>query len=493
MNTTPSAYLPLPEPWDNLYHQIADASRIFWQQATYHDHGRQQSDSIWLLLQRKLHELLDTLFGKAPLTSFEIFLLRAATHLYESGWQAEGAPELPVAQRYRLSGKLIRENYQQREQAIDFGLSKLAPATVEILARLCASVGQRDLSSLSLEEPDWGGYQETVRLRYLAALLQIGDALLSRQKAPYFYNLPHFREDDEPGLALQSYVNFTLEVGQITTHICINPDDKDVIDKMTTLIEEPIRRWWAANWRWLCETLQITINLHTTLPVHSALQEPLRKRCRILFPYLQTYQPLIIALPAPEQIHEACARATDRKATNTFLMQQGEHPSISQAKGRLTMAGEKEAVEIFYSYSHKDRRYRDQLETQLTLLKREGLISSWSDRKIRPGEECQGQIDSHLNISQIILLLISSDFIASDYAYDVEMRRAMERHIAGEARVIPIILRPCDWHKAPFGRLHALPENGKPVTDRSWHTLDEAFFQIAQGIRKAVEELTLDQ
>src|SRR5438132_1153332 len=101
----------------------------------------------------------------------------------------------------------------------------------------------------------------------------------------------------------------------------------------------------------------------------------------------------------------------------------------------------KKPIEIFFSYSHKDQALREKLETHLTLLKREGLISSWHDRKIIAGTEWSGEIDAHLNTAQIILLLVSADFIASSYCSDIEVARAMERHNAGEARVIPVILR----------------------------------------------------
>jgi tetratricopeptide (TPR) repeat protein len=142
-------------------------------------------------------------------------------------------------------------------------------------------------------------------------------------------------------------------------------------------------------------------------------------------------------------------------------------------------------VEIFFSYSHKDEALREELEKQLSLLKRQGFIMGWHDRRIIAGQEWEGEIDTHLNTAQIILLLISPDFMASDYCYDREMQRAMERHEAGEAYVIPIILRPVDWHGAPFGKLQALPKNGKPVT--RWSNHDEAFLDVTKGIRAAVE------
>ncbi len=146
------------------------------------------------------------------------------------------------------------------------------------------------------------------------------------------------------------------------------------------------------------------------------------------------------------------------------------------------------AVEVFYSYSHKDGKLRDKLETQLSLLKREGFIKSWYDRNISAGVEWSKEIDMHLTSAHIILLLVSPDFIASDYCYGIEMMKALERHEHEEARVIPIILRPTDWNTAPFGKLAALPRDGKAVT--IWNNRDQAFLDVAKGIRKVIQELT---
>ena len=109
-------------------------------------------------------------------------------------------------------------------------------------------------------------------------------------------------------------------------------------------------------------------------------------------------------------------------------------------------------IEVFYSYSHRDESLRDELEKHLSIPQRQGVIGNWHDRRIGGGNEWEGSIDDHLNSADVILLLISSDFLASDYCYDIEMSRAMERHEAGEARVIPVILRPVQWYGAPFGK-----------------------------------------
>ena len=118
---------------------------------------------------------------------------------------------------------------------------------------------------------------------------------------------------------------------------------------------------------------------------------------------------------------------------------------------------------IFFSYSHKDEELRDELTKHLSILERNGVISGWHDRRIAPGEEWANEIDEWMDTAQVILLLISSDFIASDYCWNIEVKRAMERHEAGEPCVIPIILRPVNWSSAPFGKLQALPQNAKPV------------------------------
>jgi hypothetical protein len=142
---------------------------------------------------------------------------------------------------------------------------------------------------------------------------------------------------------------------------------------------------------------------------------------------------------------------------------------------------------IFMSYSHSDEGLRDELEKHLSGLRRQGVISTWHDRRIGPGEDIHGQISAQLDSAEIVLLLVSADFLASDYCYDIEMARAMERHDEGTARVIPVILRPCDWHGAPFGRLKAVPTDGKPVTKHA--TLDDGFLEVAQAVRQAAGSL----
>jgi hypothetical protein len=144
-------------------------------------------------------------------------------------------------------------------------------------------------------------------------------------------------------------------------------------------------------------------------------------------------------------------------------------------------------IEVFYSYSHKDEKLRDELDRHLAMLKRENVISGWHDRRIGPGHEWAGKIDERLKRAALILLLVTADFLASDYCYDIEMKLALERHAAKEACVIPVILKPSEWERAPFYHLQVLPKDGRPVT--KWPNRAEGFVNVVTGIRTAVEEL----
>lgn len=145
----------------------------------------------------------------------------------------------------------------------------------------------------------------------------------------------------------------------------------------------------------------------------------------------------------------------------------------------------KEQVGVFVSYAHEDEDLRDELAKHLRILVRQGSTTDWHDRKITAGSEWKGEIDNHLNTARVILLLISVNFLDSDYCYDVEMRRALEQHEAKEARVISVILHPVYWKGAPFAKLQALPKDASPVT--SWEDRDAAFTNIVEGIQAALE------
>jgi O-acetyl-ADP-ribose deacetylase (regulator of RNase III) len=146
-----------------------------------------------------------------------------------------------------------------------------------------------------------------------------------------------------------------------------------------------------------------------------------------------------------------------------------------------------QAVSVFISYSHADERWRKELGKHLSVLERQGLIATWHDRMIGAGTEWAGAIDSHLNEARVILLLISADFIHSNYCYDVEMTRALERHRERSALVVPLMIRAVSLQGTPFAALQALPKDAKPVA--TWGDQDSAFVDITDGLRNAIQDL----
>ena len=141
---------------------------------------------------------------------------------------------------------------------------------------------------------------------------------------------------------------------------------------------------------------------------------------------------------------------------------------------------------IFYSYAHEDEDYKNKLVEHLSVLKRRGYISEWHDRKIEAGGNWSKAISQNLESADIILLLVSSSFIVSEYCWEVEMKCALERHARGEATVVPIVLRPVLFRGAPFEKLQMLPKDAKPVS--TWKNIDEAFVDIAISIMNLVVE-----
>jgi len=133
------------------------------------------------------------------------------------------------------------------------------------------------------------------------------------------------------------------------------------------------------------------------------------------------------------------------------------------------------------------RRGKDELESHLKSLQRCGLIKTWHDRKIEVGNEWKQEIDENLELADIVLLLVSADFMASDYCYETEMTKALERHEQSQARVIPIIVRDVNWAPAPFAKLQALPANGLAVT--KWQDRDSAWRHISEEIEKVARNI----
>jgi hypothetical protein len=141
-------------------------------------------------------------------------------------------------------------------------------------------------------------------------------------------------------------------------------------------------------------------------------------------------------------------------------------------------------LSVFCSYSHQDENLRSRLETFIAPLRNEGFIRVWKDRDITAGSDWNAEILENLASADIILLLISADFLTSTYIKSKEIKIAMERHEAGDAIVIPIICRPCDWQSAPFGKLQALPRDGQPI--KSGAIREKLLLEVSKGIREVV-------
>lgn len=156
-------------------------------------------------------------------------------------------------------------------------------------------------------------------------------------------------------------------------------------------------------------------------------------------------------------------------------------------ESRSLVRESEQPLRVFFSYAHEDEQLRDELEAQLSFLRRAGAVDTWHDRKIGPGDDWKGEIDRHLKEADVILLLVSPAFGESDYCWDVETKLALRRHHAGEARTVPVILRPVEgWQDTPLGELQAVPRDGKPVT--LWRRKDEGYREVVRGLRDLLKE-----
>jgi hypothetical protein len=146
------------------------------------------------------------------------------------------------------------------------------------------------------------------------------------------------------------------------------------------------------------------------------------------------------------------------------------------------------AKKVFISYSHKDELHKEDLDEHLTMLKRNDCISVWHDRKIMPSDEWKNNIDLNLEEADRIIFLVSPSFLASDYCYDKEVKRAVERHQSGSAKIISVIVRPCDWSACSFSKYQAVPKDGRPIT--TWGDKDLAWVDAIEGIKKHINEFS---
>lgn len=159
----------------------------------------------------------------------------------------------------------------------------------------------------------------------------------------------------------------------------------------------------------------------------------------------------------------------------------------NERKTELKVVGEKMKRKVFLSYAHEDEKYKLDLDKHLSVQKHNEAIDTWNDRKLVAGNELDKEIKKELESADIIILILSADFFASAYCYYTEMGKAIERHKRGEATIIPVIARTCDWLESPLGQIVALPTDGKPIA--SFEDRDEAYMQVVSGIKDAIKNL----
>ncbi len=178
------------------------------------------------------------------------------------------------------------------------------------------------------------------------------------------------------------------------------------------------------------------------------------------------------------------------RVTSQFRENRDKVIDISKIRGSRNYGGEDiMKVKVFLSYSHEDEKMKEKLDKHLIMLKRNEKIYSWNDRYLIAGQKLEKSILEQLESSDIIVLLVSPDFLASDYCYEKEMKIALERNVKGEAIVIPVILRTCDWKNSPLKDLLAVPKDGIPIN--KWEDEDEAYYNVKQHIEKAIENYFL--
>ncbi|NUO01795.1 MAG: toll/interleukin-1 receptor domain-containing protein [Saprospiraceae bacterium] len=145
------------------------------------------------------------------------------------------------------------------------------------------------------------------------------------------------------------------------------------------------------------------------------------------------------------------------------------------------MHREPPAKKIFISYTQADEAYLQDLKKQLFPIQRQGIVQTWDVSRLMPGEEGGVSTRRELQTAEIVLLLVSPDFMANEEVWNEEMKSAMARHEKDKTVVIPIIIRPILWQEAPFAKFKALPANGLPVS--SWNNTDEAWLEVAEKIK----------
>jgi len=157
----------------------------------------------------------------------------------------------------------------------------------------------------------------------------------------------------------------------------------------------------------------------------------------------------------------------------------------------MAMASPKQ-IRVFCSYSQKDRRFLKKLDEHFSVLKRSMNIAFWQDAMISPGTDWSKEIESALKSADIVLLLISSSFFASRYCIEIELEKALVRAELGQTRIVPILLRPCDFRNSPIAHLASLPRDGTPIQS-GLRINERRIIEVVDGIRSVISEILVDR
>jgi O-acetyl-ADP-ribose deacetylase (regulator of RNase III) len=257
-----------------------------------------------------------------------------------------------------------------------------------------------------------------------------------------------------------------------------------------------------SNWQYSVSIMLTSRTLASPMQ-YVAFYEEFARRVPLVAAH-ETTQPLPMQPEQPQAVvSDLLSLEQQRQALEQELvdLQQGEGDTAREAELRAALeqntderlrAARREqrsrskAACVFVSYAREDERLRDKLSDHLGGLRTGGYISQWNDGQIVPGQEWAPEIIRRLDEADIILMLVTSSFLGSEYIGRVELARALERHRRGEVIVIPVILKPADWQSAGLEGLQALPKDGKAVS--TWSDQDAAFLNIAQGLRRAVDK-----
>jgi hypothetical protein len=413
--------------------------------------------ATWEKLRVWLRRITDLLLVP-PLTSFETFLLHAAAYLYEVGWQAEQSSyKLSPAERYRESGRLILKSRETSQDEHQFGLFDVtdqlyADDIASTLAQICSAMGLTDLSSIEVE---WqvACYEEQIRPRYLVALLQLADIMLiDRSNKNNLYTSPTLDLVDAR-LALQNNIKRAqFQPGGLEISYSLHSEDRLLGKKMLALYEEPLRRWWFTHQNWLTD-LGFTFVICEPDDA-KRMAEPFRATCQLLRPFLENFQPVypaVYALPS---------RPIKKKRFGAYIC-----------------------------CSPQDRASLRKLRTHLDFFVRQDHLHIWDDTLIEPGMDRRGKLEETLRTTKIAVLLISSDFWASDFSKN-ELPRLLEVAEKEGAIIVPVLLTASAFSHTPLEKytpfndpLHD-PGSDKYVKSMKEDEAEVFWSKVAEYVRK---------